>query len=90
MLAEKGVLVLRDLVYDFEPVDADSRIEGWLAGAAVSPAEGWTREELEEHVCAEHSTFSWLLESLLEHAGFEIVERDVRQGIYATYVCLRT
>lgn len=25
----------------------------------------------------------------LEHAGFEIRERDVRGGIYAAYVCVR-
>ena len=90
LLSPGGVLVLRDLVYDFEPGDADRRIEEWLAGAARTPAEGWTRGELETHVCSEHSTFTWLFEPLLAHAGFEIVERDVRGGIYATYVCRRS
>jgi len=89
LLAPGGVLVLRDLVYDFEPADADRRIEDWLAGAAPTPVEGWTRTELETHVRDEHSTFAWLHETLLEHAGFEIVERDVRSGIYATYVSRR-
>ena len=90
LLAPGGVLVLRDLVYDFEPADADRRIEEWLDGAAPTPAEGWTRAELESHVRDEHSTFAWLLEALLEHAGFETLERDVRGGIYATYVCRRS
>lgn len=89
LLAPGGALVLRDLVYDFEPAEADHRIEEWLAGAAAIPAEGWTRSELAEHVRDEHSTFSWLLELLLAHAGFELLERDVRGGIYATYVCGR-
>ena len=70
-------------------VHSDRRIEDWLADAAPTPVEGWTRAELETHVRDEHSTFAWLHESLLEHAGFEIVERDVRGGIYATYVCRR-
>jgi SAM-dependent methyltransferase len=90
LLAPGGVLVLRDLVYDFEPAEADRQVEEWLAGAAPTPAEGWTRSELETHVRDEHSTFAWLQEALLEHAGFEIVERDVRGGIYATYVCCRS
>jgi SAM-dependent methyltransferase len=90
LLAPGGVLVLRDLVYDFEPSESGQRIEEWLAGAAPTPAEGWTRAELETHVRDEHSTFAWLHEALLEHAGFEIVERDVRGGIYATYVCRRS
>jgi SAM-dependent methyltransferase len=89
VLAPGGVLVLRDLVYDFEPAEADRRIGAWLAGAASTPTAGWTRAELEKHVQAEHSTFAWLLEALLEHAGFEIIERDVRGGIYASYVCGR-
>jgi SAM-dependent methyltransferase len=87
LLAPGGVLVLRDLVYDFEPAEADRRIEEWLAGAALTAAEGWTRTELAAHVRDEYSTFSWLLELLLARAGLELLERDVRGGIYATYVC---
>jgi SAM-dependent methyltransferase len=90
LLAPDGVLLLRDLVYDFEPAETDRRIDEWLAGAAPTPTEGWTRRELEQHVRDEHSTFAWLLEPMLEHSGFEILERDVRGGIYATYVCRRS
>jgi SAM-dependent methyltransferase len=89
LLAPDGVLVLRDLVYDFAPAEADGAIEEWLADGAASPAEGWTRAELEEHVRDEHSTFAWLLEPLLEHSGFQLVERSVHRGIYATFVCRR-
>jgi SAM-dependent methyltransferase len=88
LLAPGGVFLLRDLVYDFEPAEIDGRIEDWLAGAAPTPAEGWTRGELEEHVRDEHSTFSWLLEPLLVRAGFEVVDREAG-GLYATYVCSR-
>jgi SAM-dependent methyltransferase len=87
LLAAGGVLVLRDLVYDLSPAERDSRIEEWLGSAAPTAAGGWTREELEEHVRGEHSTFSWLLEPLLVHAGFEILQRDVAGRIYATYAC---
>ena len=87
LLAPSGVLVFRDLVYAFEPAQAGRCVAEWVAAAAPTPAEGWTREELEQHVRSEHSTFTWLLEALLAHSGFEIVERDVRRGIYATYVC---
>jgi SAM-dependent methyltransferase len=87
LLSPGGTLVLRDLVYAFEPQETEERLESWLAGAAASPTEGWTRAELEEHVRTECSTFSWLLESLLEHAGFEIADISHRRGVYATYVC---
>lgn len=87
LLAPGGVFLVRDLVYDFEPREAHARIEAWFETAAPTTAEGWTRNELEEHVRGEYSTFAWLLESLLAHAGFEVLEREIRGGIYATYVC---
>jgi SAM-dependent methyltransferase len=87
LLAPGGRLVLRDLVYDFEPPETDSQIEDWLGAAAPTVAQGWTRDELEEHVRDEYSTVCWLLEVLLQRAAFEILERDVRSRIYATYVC---
>lgn len=89
LLAAGGVLVLRDLVYHFGPAESERRIEEWLTGAAPNAADGWTREELEAHVRGEHSTFSWLLEPLLVQAGFGIRDRDVADGIYATYVAVR-
>jgi len=52
-------------------------------------AQGYTAAHLAEHVRTEYSTFTWLLEPMLAAAGFEVVDRDVRGGIYATYTCLR-
>jgi SAM-dependent methyltransferase len=87
LLEPGGTLVLRDLVYAFPPVEIEERIEAWLSDAAATPDEGWTRAELEEHVRGEHSTFSWLLEPLLEQTGFAIRSAEHRRGVYATYVC---
>lgn len=82
-----GIFVLRDLVLSFEPRDAAEHVERWLEAAADAPAEGWTRAELEEHLRTEHSTFSWLLEPLLEHAGFHILDVVHDSGFSSTYVC---
>jgi SAM-dependent methyltransferase len=85
-----GVLRLHDLVYDFEPRDAGDIIEGWLAGAAPHPEAGFTRPELETHVREEYSTFSWLMEPLLERAGFAIQDAQYRPSrTYAAYTCVR-
>lgn len=90
LLRRGGVFVLRDIVYAFEPEEADRVLAAWYAAAPADPAVGWTAEELEQHVRSEHSTFAWLLEPMLEHAGFEI--RDVWYSdsrTYARYVCTR-
>jgi len=91
MLRPDGILRLRDLVFSFDLVDAEAAIEAWLDRSAVDDAgSGWTRTELETHLREEHSTFTWLLEPLLERAGFEIARRDYGTiGAYADYVCVR-
>jgi ubiquinone/menaquinone biosynthesis C-methylase UbiE len=85
-----GTLRLRDLVFAFDPREGDRFIEAWLASAAERPDEGWTRSELEEHLREEHSTFSWLLEPMLERAGFEIREASYGSArIYTAYTCVK-
>jgi SAM-dependent methyltransferase len=87
LLPRDGIFVLRDLVFSFEPRDAAGYVGDWLEAAADSPAEGWTRAELEEHLRTEHSTFSWLLEPLLEHAGLLVLDVVHEGGFSSTYVC---
>jgi ubiquinone/menaquinone biosynthesis C-methylase UbiE len=84
-----GVLRLRDLVYNFEPHEAGDFFEPWLANAPATPDRGWTRAELETHIRTEYSTFTWLLEPMLERAGFSIEERDTSARLYAAYTCVR-
>jgi SAM-dependent methyltransferase len=88
LLRPGGVFRLRDIVFAFEPSEAATRIAAWLDTAAPRPELGWTRDELEAHVRDEHSTFSWLLEPMLERAGFEIEQADYGSlRIYAAYLC---
>ncbi len=90
LLQPGGVLLLRDIVYSFEPIDASAAITAWLASAPMNPSKGWTADQLAEHVREEYSTFTWLLEPMLERAGFEIrLRRPSENGIYAAYTCIR-
>ena len=90
MLRPGGVLLLRDLVFSFAPRDARSSIQVWLDSAPTDPARGWTSAQLAEHVRTEHSTFTWLLEPMLERAGFEVRTRSLgADGIYGAYTCVR-
>lgn len=72
LLRPGGVLRLWDIVYGFEPDDATTRLEAWCATGSESVDTDWTRDELEEHVRDEHSTFTWLLEPMIARAGFAI------------------
>ncbi len=65
---------LWDVVYGFPPTDVAERVEAWCAVGSDDVGHGWNRSELEEHVRDEHSTFTWLLEPMIQQCGFEIVE----------------
>jgi ubiquinone/menaquinone biosynthesis C-methylase UbiE len=92
MLKPGGVLRLSDVVYGFEPAEAEACLEQWMSEMASDGVEGgWTRAELEEHVRDEHSTFTWLLEPMIEKAGFEIEQADYSEDrIVASYRCVKT
>jgi len=89
MLRPGGVPRLSDVVYSFEPADAEARIEAWIDETVADGVEGgWTRAELAEHVRDENSTFTWLLEPMIERAGFEIVDASYSaSGVLAQYLC---
>jgi ubiquinone/menaquinone biosynthesis C-methylase UbiE len=90
MLKPGGVLRLHDIVYSFEPHEAIAMIEAWLAGAADQPERGWTRDELAKDIREEHGTFSWLLEPMLERAGFAIRDaHHVERRVFSAYTCMR-
>ena len=90
LLRRGGVLRLSDIVYSFEPEEAGAAVEAWLGTAPENETTGWTAAELAAHVRNEYSTFTWLLEPILEHAGFEICDRWTSENrFYAAYTCLR-
>ena len=90
MLRPGGFLLLRDLVFSFAPGEARSSIQAWLDSAPTDPARGWTAAQIAEHVRTEHSTFTWLLEPMLERARFKVKARCLSgDGIYAAYTCVR-
>jgi hypothetical protein len=90
MLRPGGLLRLRDIVFSFGPAEAEPAIERWLAAAPDRAEDGWTRTELEEHLRTEHSTFTWVLEPMLERCGFSIREAHYDgAGMFADYLCER-
>ena len=88
-LAVGGILRLSDIAFSFGPAEAEERIEQWCAtlpDEAVADGE-WTRADIEEHVRDEYSTYTWLLEPMIERAGFRIERADHSgDGILAAYI----
>ena len=91
MLRPGGFLRLSDVVYRIDPGDAESVLGRWVASIGEEAVDGgWVRADLEEHVRDEHSTFTWLLEPMIERAGFVIEEAEYSDDrIFARYICVK-
>ena len=66
----------------------EANIDVWIAemGHDAGPM---LEEEVSRHVRKEYSTFAWILEGLLERAGFRIDNRDHTDGVLARYFCTK-
>lgn len=90
MLRPGGALRLADVVYGFEPAQAEQHFEAWIEEVVTTDdaERGWTRAEVAEHIRDEHSTYTWLLEPMIERAGLRIVEAQRSgSGMLASYLC---
>jgi SAM-dependent methyltransferase len=84
-----GVLRLLDIAYSFAPAEMSERVEQWRSTLPVTAeTEGtWVQADIDEHVRDEHSTFTWLLEPMIERTGFRIEEAEHSpDGFFAEYV----
>lgn len=76
MMRAGGIFRLWDIVYGFSPAEAPARFEQWCAAGGDTVEGEWSREEFAEHIRDEYSTFSWLLEPMLERCGFQIEKSE--------------
>jgi SAM-dependent methyltransferase len=82
-----GVFRLWDIVYNFNASEAEDRLDAWCGTLDNEVEEGWTRADIEEHIRDEHSTFTWLLEPMMERCGFQIEDAVYSaDGIFAKYI----
>jgi len=87
ILKTGGKLYLEDVVFSFAPNEVEAIIETWIARVADDGS--FSRADFAAHVRDEFSTYSWILEGLLERAGFEIVQHNYTSPTYANYLCIK-
>jgi len=68
LLKSGGRFLLGDVVFSCAPGELESGVESWLEGSRKMGDEFYG--EAVTHVKMEHSTFSWIIEGMLERAGF--------------------
>ena len=86
MLKPGGQLYVHDVI--FEQADLEANIERWIDKLGkVGGAQ--LRDEIATHIREEFSTFDWIMDGLLQRAGFRIVSKEMVEGVIGTYVCVK-
>lgn len=85
MLKPDGLFILSDLVFTCDP-DFEKNTDTWLEELSNEFDEEFV-EETKIHIRDEFSTFDWILQGLIERAGFKIEESQTDNKLAYEYIC---
>ncbi len=85
MLKPGGILFLSDVVFKFDP-NYDKNIEALLNKLSKDFSTDFV-EETKIHIREEYSTFDWILQGLIERAGFNIEQSNTENCLISEYLC---
>jgi len=88
MLRPGARLYLFDVVFSFPPGETARAFGDMIRDLDKRVGPGLARDA-ETHLREEFSTYDWVMEGLLERAGFEIAKADYESEVTASYVCVR-
>jgi putative AdoMet-dependent methyltransferase len=88
MLKPNGRLFLFDVVFSFDVTDYERGVKRFVRKATghMGPS---GQSESETHVREEYSTCNWIMEGLLDKAGFRVETVDYRDEFLAAYLCTK-
>lgn len=86
MMKAGGQLFLADVVFPNE--NSEESINEWIRNAENLHGRELA-DECKMHFRKEYSTFRWIMEGLLERAGFKIESKMHHENILAKYICTK-
>jgi ubiquinone/menaquinone biosynthesis C-methylase UbiE len=88
MLKPRGKLYLFDVVFSFDTTRYESSCKRFVK--TMSARMGSTGQiESETHLRSEYSTCDWIMEGLLNRAGFDVTSVDRKDDFLVAYVCTK-
>lgn len=88
MIKHKGILYIFDIVFDFKTTAYKNKIDEWVLGFEKQAGKEF-KKEVETHIRDEFSTFKWILDGMIEKAGFKIENYKSSDGFAAEYHCIK-
>lgn len=86
ILKTGGNLYLSDVVFNFDPLDHESSINNMIDDMHQATSESMVQETI-IHIKDEFSTYDWIMDGLLEKAGFSIDSKIIEANNFLTYIC---
>ena len=86
MLKDGGKLCLRDVMFSFDVREYESFFSGYLAGVSRTVGSEFA-DRVASHVQREYSTMDWIMEGMIERAGFTVERVRKREGFLGLYLC---
>jgi len=87
MLKPGGKLYLFDVVFPANMTDYKSRFDDWVQSTAENIGTDFALE-VETHIRDEYSTYDWIMQGLLERAGFQIEKNQHMDRFGTIYICI--
>ncbi len=89
LLKPAGLFYIWDVVFSFPPAEYAQHLQQLVDEFGQSDGTGFSREDFETHIREEFSTYSWILEGLLDRAGFDIASSDFPRPTHGELHCRR-
>ncbi len=80
---------LWDAMWSFPANELEAQLPAWVETMAKPAGEGFTKEMFETHVRDEFSTFTWILEGMIERAGLIVTESNFPAPWYGEFIAQR-
>jgi ubiquinone/menaquinone biosynthesis C-methylase UbiE len=88
MLKSGGKFCLRDVVYSFDIENYRDYFEKFVVRAKTTGGDDFARI-MADHVRNEYSTLDWIMQGMIERAGFDIVRTEHKHGFLGLYLCAK-
>ncbi len=85
MLKEKGKFYLHDVVFSFDTNNFEKAVECWIN----QTNDDRMKKNMVNHISEEFSTTNWIMEEIIEHAGFSIESKEYKNDFFASYLCTK-
>lgn len=84
-----GSLYIWDVIFTFPPAEYANHLQQLVDDFGHTDGEGFSRADFETHIREEFSTYAWVLEGLLDRAGFDLVASEFPRATHGELLCRR-